>query len=138
MPFSRLQVRGQKDMDAFVRIPGYRRNLAQAMPSVGRETGFLDEFPFCTVQRGFPGINGPGGNFPDILSKGVAVLVEQDDAGFIQQRNNGGCAGVLDKLHVGGDAIVQGDVFLYQAVYFPLMDVGAVVYLYVHIFSLSE
>jgi hypothetical protein len=62
----------------------------------------------------------------------VAVLVEQDDAVFIQQRNDGGCAGVLDKFHVGGDAIVQGNVFLYQAVYFTLVDVNAVVYLCGH------
>jgi hypothetical protein len=124
-------------MNPFVRISGYRRYLPQAMPLVGGETGFLDEFPFCAAHRGFQRIKGPGGNFPDILSKGVAVLVEQDDAGFIQQRNDGGCAGVLDKFHVGGYAIVQGDVFLYQAVYSAAMDGCAAVYCCGHILSLS-
>jgi hypothetical protein len=76
------------------------------MPLIGRETGFLNEFSSRTIHHGFPGIKGSGWNFPDILSQGVTILLEQDDMGGIDHGYDCGCARMLDKFHIRRNPVV--------------------------------
>ena len=62
----------------------------------------------------------------------MTVLFKQDNSSFIQHRDNGGCAGVLNKLHIGGDTIIKGDIFPDEAEYPPRMDGYAVIYFCSH------
>ena len=108
---------GQKHRHGFGDEAGAGVEVEDAAPAGGGVSGFLEEFALGRRESFFAGIDAPGGEFPQIVVGGMAVLALQQDAGrgagFIDGQDHHRAA-VMNDIAAGADAagflhVVGGD-----------------------------
>lgn len=110
-----FEVSGEEDIHFLAEESGAGVESSEFLPGAGAVAGFFDEFAFGGLERSLPGVDFAGGEFPDDVAGGEAVLADEEDAAFFVEGDDAGCSGgfdqeAVDLLAVAVDDVIVGDL----------------------------
>jgi len=106
----RPQRGGEEESDPLVREPGRREEGAGLDPVVRYEPGLLAKLTLGAGERFLAGLELPGRDLPQLGSDRMAVLANEKDLMFGDERDDGCSARMMHELTIGSPTAGQFDL----------------------------